>query len=155
MASIKGLCAYATTTLANQFSLVPVASNIGASITDNNLAMDNYSIGNRSIAQQNLAPTLQMVGGIIDAGGMSGRQVLTQAANSLINNYRSSKLLQDNSYQSQFMSLQSYLDSLNNRYSDLTTTGNSIATEIKKNTGTSANIGLKIPSIGEVNSTSR
>ncbi|WP_341789867.1 hypothetical protein [Rickettsia endosymbiont of Polydrusus tereticollis] len=61
----------------------------------------------------------------------SGRQVLTQAVDSLVNNYRSSKLLQD-SYQSQFMSSQSYLDSLNDRYSDLTTTGNSIATEIGK-----------------------
>nr|WP_267881766.1 conjugal transfer protein TraG N-terminal domain-containing protein [Rickettsia tamurae] len=77
-------CAHATTTLANQFSPVPVASSIGASIADNNLAMDNYSIGNRSIAQQNLAPTLQMAGGMIDDGGMrvtstsSGRQVLTK-----------------------------------------------------------------------------
>ncbi|KJV80127.1 putative conjugative transfer TraG domain protein, partial [Rickettsia hoogstraalii str. RCCE3] len=47
--------------------------------------MDNYNIGNRTIAQQNLAPTLQIAGGIIDDGGMrvtstdSGRQVLTQA----------------------------------------------------------------------------
>ncbi|KJV93158.1 conjugal transfer protein TraG N-terminal domain-containing protein, partial [Rickettsia amblyommatis] len=130
-------CAHATTTLANQFSPVPVASNIGANIADNNLSMDNYSIGNRTIAQQNLTPTLQLAGGIIDDGGMrvtstdSGRQVLTQAVDSLVNNYRSSKLLQD-SYQSQFMSSQSYLDSLNDRYSDLTTTGNSIATEIGK-----------------------
>ncbi|XVN42521.1 MAG: conjugal transfer protein TraG N-terminal domain-containing protein [Candidatus Rickettsia vulgarisii] len=130
-------CAHATTTLANQFSPVPVASNIGANIADNNLAMDNYNIGNRTIAQQNLTPTLQLAGGIIDDGGMrvistdSGRQVLTQAVDSLVNNYRSSKLLQD-SYQSQFMSSQSYLDSLNDRYSDLTTTGNSIATEIGK-----------------------
>ncbi|KJV62561.1 conjugal transfer protein TraG N-terminal domain-containing protein [Rickettsia amblyommatis] len=130
-------CAHATTTLANQFSPVPVASNIGTNIADNNLSMDNYSIGNRTIAQQNLTPTLQLAGGIIDDGGMrvtstdSGRQVLTQAVDSLVNNYRSSKLLQD-SYQSQFMSSQSYLDSLNDRYSDLTTTGNSIATEIGK-----------------------
>ncbi|WP_410525777.1 conjugal transfer protein TraG N-terminal domain-containing protein [Rickettsia fournieri] len=130
-------CAHATTTLANQFSPVPVASNIGANIADNNLAMDNYSIGNRTIAQQNLTPTLQLAGGIIDDGGMrvtstdNGRQVLTQAVDSLVNNYRSSKLLQD-SYQSQFMSSQNYLDSLNDRYSDLTTTGNSIATEIGK-----------------------
>ncbi|EER22350.1 conjugal transfer protein TraG N-terminal domain-containing protein [Rickettsia endosymbiont of Ixodes scapularis] len=130
-------CAHATTTLANQFSPVPVASSIGANIADNNLAMDNYSIGNRTIAQQNLTPTLQLAGGIIDYGGMrvtstdSGRQVLTQAVDSLVNNYRSSKLLQD-SYQSQFMSSQSYLDSLSDRYSDLTTTGNSIATEIGK-----------------------
>ncbi|KJV77069.1 putative traG protein [Rickettsia hoogstraalii str. RCCE3] len=130
-------CAHATTTLANQFSPVPVASNIGTNIADNNLSMDNYNIGNRTIAQQNFAPTLQIAGGIIDDGGMrvtstdSGRQVLTQAVDSLVNNYRSSKLLQD-SYQAQFMSSQSYLDSLNNRYSDLTTTGNSIATEIGK-----------------------
>ncbi|WP_341794393.1 conjugal transfer protein TraG N-terminal domain-containing protein [Rickettsia endosymbiont of Rhinocyllus conicus] len=130
-------CAHATTTLANQFSPVPVASSIGANIADNNLSMDNYNIGNRTIAQQNLTPTLQLAGGIIDDGGMrvtstdSGRQVLTQAVDSLVNNYRSSKLLQD-SYQSQFMSSQSYLDSLNDRYSDLTTTGNSIATEIGK-----------------------
>ena len=130
-------CAHATTTLANQFSPVPVASSIGTNIADNNLSIDNYSIGNRTIAQQNLTPTLQLAGGIIDDGGMrvtstdSGRQVLAQAVDSLINNYRSSKLLQD-SYQSQFMSSQSYLDSLNDRYSDLTTTGNSIATEIGK-----------------------
>ncbi|KJV80292.1 putative traG protein [Rickettsia hoogstraalii str. RCCE3] len=130
-------CAHATTTLANQFSPVPVASNIGTNIADNNLSMDNYNIGNRTIAQQNLAPLLQMAGGIIDDGGMrvattyEGRQVLTEAVDSLVNNYRSSKLLQD-SYQSQFMSSQSYLDSLNDRYSDLTTTGNSIATEIGK-----------------------
>ncbi|MFV9890169.1 MAG: hypothetical protein AB8U29_07160 [Rickettsia conorii subsp. raoultii] len=76
-------------------------------------------------------------GGIIEDGGMrvattyEGRQVLTEAVDSLVNNYRSSKLLQD-SYQAQFMSSQSYLDSLNNRYSDLTTTGDSIATEIGK-----------------------
>lgn len=186
-------CAHATTTLANQFSPVPVASNIGTNIADNNLSIDNYSIGNRTIAQQNLTPTLQLAGGIIDDGGMrvtstdSGRQVLTQAVDSLVNNYRSSKLLQD-SYQSQFMSSQSYLDSLNNKYSDLTTTGNSIATEIgkrlsyeeaksigitdsqylalqqmnsdsiaatdhtgssnRKGTGTSADIGLNVPSLG-------
>ncbi len=130
-------CAHATTTLVNQFSPVPVASNIGTNIADNNLSMDNYNIGNRTITQQNLTPTLQLAGGIIDDGGMrvistdSGRQVLTQAVDSLVNNYRSSKLLQD-SYQSQFMSSQSYLDSLNDRYSDLTTTGNSMATEIGK-----------------------
>nr|WP_241760919.1 conjugal transfer protein TraG N-terminal domain-containing protein [Rickettsia endosymbiont of Ixodes scapularis] len=189
-------CAHATTTLASQFLPVPVASSIGANIADNNLSMDNYNIGNRTIAQQNLAPTLQMAGGMIDDGGMrvtstdSGRQVLTQAVDSLVNNYRSSKLLQD-SYQSQFMSSQSYLDSLNDRYSDLTTTGNSMATEIgkrlsyeeaksigitdseylalqqmnsdstsatehtgssnRKSTGTSAEIGFKIPGIGGIN----
>ncbi|KJV76741.1 putative conjugative transfer TraG domain protein [Rickettsia hoogstraalii str. RCCE3] len=143
---------------------------------------------------------MQIAGGIIDDGGMrvtstdSGRQVLTQAVDSLVNNYRSSKLLQD-SYQAQFMSSQSYLDSLNNRYSDLTTTGNSIATEIgkrlsyeeaksigitdsqylalqqmnsdsiaatdhtgssnKKGTGTSADIGLNIPSLGGTKVASR
>ena len=130
-------CAHATTTLANQFSPVPVAGSIGANIADNNLSMGNYNIGNRTIAQQQLTPTLQMAGGIIDDGGMrvtstySGRQVLTEAADSLVNNYRSSKLLQD-SYQSQFMSSQSYLDSLNDRYSDLTTSGTSMAAEIGK-----------------------
>ncbi|CAK6517752.1 MAG: TraG-N domain-containing protein [Rickettsia helvetica] len=193
-------CAHATTTLANQFSPVPVASNIGTNIADNNLSMDNYNIGNRTIAQQNLTPTLQLAGGIIDDGGMrvtstdNGRQVLTEAVDSLVNNYRSSKLLQD-SYQSQFMSSQSYLDSLNDRYSDLTTTGNSIATEIgkrlsyeeaksigitdsqylalqqmnsdsiaatdhisssnRKGTGTSADIGLNIPSLGGTKVASR
>ena len=130
-------CAHATTTLANQFSPVPVAGSIGANIADNNLSMDNYNIGNRTIAQQQLTPTLQMAGGIIDDGGMrvtstySGRQVLTEAADSLVNNYRSSKLLQD-SYQSQFMNSQSYLDSLNDRYSDLTSSGTSMAAELGK-----------------------
>ncbi|UCM86398.1 MAG: conjugal transfer protein TraG N-terminal domain-containing protein [Rickettsia endosymbiont of Culicoides impunctatus] len=135
-AVLKG-CVHATTTLANQFSSISVASGIGANIADNNIAMDNYNIGNRTIAQQSLTPTLQMAGGIIDDGGMrvtstdSDRQILTEAVDSLVNNYRSSKLLQD-SYQSQFTNSQSYLDGLTDRYSDLTTTGESLATEIGK-----------------------
>ncbi|WP_375319535.1 conjugal transfer protein TraG N-terminal domain-containing protein [Candidatus Tisiphia endosymbiont of Oplodontha viridula] len=135
-AVLKG-CVHATTTLANQFSPISVASGIGANIADNNISMDNYNIGNRTIAQQSLAPTLQMAGGIIDDGGMrvtstdSGKQVLTESVDSLVNNYRSSKLLQD-SYQSQFSNSQSYLDGLTDRYSDLTTTGESLATEIGK-----------------------
>ncbi|ALN41233.1 conjugal transfer protein TraG [Rickettsia rhipicephali] len=135
-AVLKG-CVQATTVLANQFSPISVASGIGANIADNNISMDNYNIGNRTIAQQSLVPTLQMAGSIIDDGGMrvtstdSGRQVLTEAVDSLVNNYRSSKLLQD-SYQSQFTNSQSYLDGLTDRYSDLTTTGESLATEIGK-----------------------
>ncbi len=135
-AVLKG-CVHATTTLANQFSPISVASGIGANIADNNISMDNYNIGNRTIAQQSLTPTLQMAGGIIDDGGMrvtstdSGKQMLTESVDSLVNNYRSSKLLQD-SYQSQFTNSQSYLDGLTDRYSDLTTTGESLATEIGK-----------------------
>ncbi len=77
-------CAHATTTLASQFSPVAVASGIGANIADNNISMDNYNIGNRTIAQQNLAPSLQMGAGIIDDGGMrvtnsdSGKQFITR-----------------------------------------------------------------------------
>ncbi|MDR0329818.1 MAG: hypothetical protein LBH99_04075 [Rickettsia sp.] len=135
-AVLKG-CVHATTTLANQFSPISVASGIGANIADNNISMDNYNIGNRIIAQQSLTPTLQMAGGIIDDGGMrvtstdSGKQVLNESVDSLVNNYRSSKLLQD-SYQSQFTNSQSYLDGLTDRYSELTTTGESLATEIGK-----------------------
>ncbi|KJV69812.1 conjugal transfer protein TraG [Orientia tsutsugamushi] len=48
-------CAHATANLASQFSPIPVASSLGSNIVDNNLSMDNYSIGNRTISQQNLA----------------------------------------------------------------------------------------------------
>nr|WP_181411506.1 hypothetical protein [Rickettsia felis] len=46
--------------LAGQFSPLSVASSVAAGIADNNLSMDNVSIGNRTISQQNLAPSLMM-----------------------------------------------------------------------------------------------
>ncbi|KJW01984.1 putative conjugative transfer protein TraG [Orientia tsutsugamushi str. Sido] len=60
-------CAHATANLASQFSPIQVASSLGSNIVDNNLSMDNYSIGNRTISQQNLAPSLDMTAGIIDS----------------------------------------------------------------------------------------
>ncbi len=122
-AVLKG-CAHATTTLANQFSPVAVASGIGANIADNNISMDNYNIGNRTIVQQNLAPSLQLGAGIIDDGGMrvtnsdSGKQFITESVDSLVTNFRASQLWSD-SLQSQFMTAQSKMGSLTNRSSIL------------------------------------
>ncbi|KJV72219.1 putative traG protein [Orientia tsutsugamushi str. UT76] len=59
-------CAHATANLASQFSPIQVASSLGSNIVDNNLSMDNYSIGNRTISQQNLAPSLDMSASIND-----------------------------------------------------------------------------------------
>ncbi|WP_375326567.1 hypothetical protein [Candidatus Tisiphia endosymbiont of Nemotelus uliginosus] len=117
-------CAHATTTLASQFSPIAVASNLGTNIADNNLSLDNYNIGNRTIAQQNLTPSLQMGAGIIDDGGMrvtntdSGKQFITESVDSLVTNFRSSQLWSD-SLQNQFMTAQSKMGSLTNRSSIL------------------------------------
>nr|WP_232489002.1 conjugal transfer protein TraG N-terminal domain-containing protein [Orientia tsutsugamushi] len=128
-------CAHATANLASQFSPIPVASSLGSNIVDNNLSMDNYSIGNRTISQQNLAPSLHMAAGIIDDGSYrvvtanNGKQFVTQAVDSLVNNFRASAMLQAG-YQNQFMRSQSILDSLTKREADLISTGNSMAMEI-------------------------
>ena len=53
-------CSHGMSMLAGQFSPLSVASSVAAGIADNNLSMDNVSIGNRTISQQNLAPSLMM-----------------------------------------------------------------------------------------------
>ncbi|SPR03703.1 conjugal transfer protein TraG [Orientia tsutsugamushi str. Gilliam] len=130
-------CAHATANLAIQFSPIPVASSLGSNIVDNNLSMDNYSIGNRTIAQQNLAPSLHMAAGIINDGGRSvtttadGRQIINENVDSLLNNFRASAMLQAG-YQNQFTHSQSILDSLTQREANLISTGNSMAIDIGK-----------------------
>ncbi|MCC8399454.1 MAG: conjugal transfer protein TraG N-terminal domain-containing protein [Rickettsia endosymbiont of Platyusa sonomae] len=120
---LKG-CADYSTTLTSQFSPISVASGIGANIADNNISMDNYNIGNRTIAQQSFAPSLQMGSGIIDDGGMRvtntdiGRQFITESVDSLISNFRYSQVWSD-SLQGQFMTAQSKMGTLTNRSSEL------------------------------------
>ncbi len=129
-------CAHATANLASQFSPIQVASSLGSNIVDNNLSMDNYSIGNRTISQQNLAPSLHMAA-IINDGSITvtttydGREIINKNVDLLLDNYRSSALLQSG-YQNQFVRSQSNLDSLTKRESDLISTGNSITMEIGK-----------------------
>ncbi|SPR12831.1 conjugal transfer protein TraG [Orientia tsutsugamushi] len=133
--SVIKACAHATANLASQFSPIQVASSLGSNIVDNNLSMDNYSIGNRTISQQNLAPLLYMADNIIDYGsykiitGNNGEQFVIQTVDSLVNNFRSSALLQTG-YQNQFISSQSKLNSLTQREANLISTGNSMAMEI-------------------------
>ncbi|SPR03381.1 conjugal transfer protein TraG [Orientia tsutsugamushi str. Gilliam] len=128
-------CAHATANLASQFSPIPVASSLGSNIVDNNLSMDNYSIGNRTISQQNLVPSLDMTASIINYGsykiitGNNGEQFVIQTVHSLETNFRSSALLQTG-YQNQFVHSQSNLDSLTKKESNLISTGNSITMEI-------------------------
>ncbi|KJV71050.1 putative conjugative transfer TraG domain protein [Orientia tsutsugamushi str. TA716] len=98
--------------------------------------MDNYSIGNRTISQQNLAPSLHMAA-IINDGSITvtttddGRQIIHENVDSLGNNFRSSALIQTG-YQNQFLSSQSNLDSLTKKESNLISTGNSMAIDIGK-----------------------
>ncbi|BAG39861.1 putative conjugative transfer protein TraG [Orientia tsutsugamushi str. Ikeda] len=128
-------CAHATANLASQFSPIQVASSLGSNIVDNNLSMDNYSIGNRTISQQNLAPSLDMTASIINYGsykiitGNNGEQFVIQTVDSLGNNFRSSALLQTG-YQNQFVSSQSMLNSLTQKEANLISTGNSMAIDI-------------------------
>ncbi|WP_342637738.1 conjugal transfer protein TraG N-terminal domain-containing protein [Orientia tsutsugamushi] len=128
-------CAHATANLASQFSPIQVASSLGSNIVDNNLSMDNYSIGNRTISQQNLAPLLYMADNIIDYGSYrvittaDGRQIINENVDSLVKNFRSSAMLQAG-YQNQFVSSQSMLNSLTEREANLISTGNSMAMEI-------------------------
>ncbi|KJV52181.1 putative traG protein [Orientia tsutsugamushi str. Kato PP] len=128
-------CAHATANLASQFSPIQVASSLGSNIVDNNLSMDNYSIGNRTISQQNLAPSLDMTDSIINYGshkiiiGNNGEQFVIQTVHSLETNFRSSALLQTG-YQNQFVSSQSMLNSLTQKEANLISTGNSMAMEI-------------------------
>ncbi|KJV74040.1 tetratricopeptide repeat family protein [Orientia tsutsugamushi str. UT76] len=128
-------CAHATANLASQFSPIQVASSLGSNIVDNNLSMDNYSIGNRTISQQNLAPSLHMADNIIDYGsykiitGNNGEQFVIQTVHSLETNFRSSALLQTG-YQNQFVSSQSMLNSLTQKEANLISTGNSMAIDI-------------------------
>ncbi|KJW06862.1 putative conjugative transfer TraG domain protein, partial [Orientia tsutsugamushi str. UT144] len=112
-----------------------VASSLGSNIVDNNLSMDNYSIGNRTISQQNLAPSLDMTDSIINYGSYKifrtadGRQIINENVDSLGNNFRSYALIQTG-YQNQFVHSQSMLNSLTQRESDLISTGNSMAIDI-------------------------
>ncbi|KJV51204.1 putative traG protein [Orientia tsutsugamushi str. Gilliam] len=135
--SVIKACAHATANLASQFSPIQVASSLGSNIVDNNLSMDNYSIGNRTISQQNLAPSLHMADNIIDYGsykiitGNNGEQFVIQTVHSLETNFRSSALLQTG-YQNQFVSSQSMLNSLTQKEADLISTGNSMAIDIGK-----------------------
>ncbi|WP_109490456.1 conjugal transfer protein TraG N-terminal domain-containing protein [Orientia tsutsugamushi] len=128
-------CAHATANLASQFSPIQVASSLGSNIVDNNLSMDNYSIGNRTISQQNLAHSLDMTDSIINYGSYKifrtadGRQIINENVDSLGNNFRSSALIQTG-YQNQFLSSQSKLNSLTQREANLISTGNSMAMEI-------------------------
>ncbi|KJV75917.1 putative traG protein [Orientia tsutsugamushi str. UT76] len=128
-------CAHATANLASQFSPMHVASSLGSNIVDNNLSMDNYSIGNRTISQQNLAPSLDMTDSIINYGSYKifrtadGRQIINENVDSLLNNFRSSAMLQAG-YQNQFVHSQSMLNSLTQKESNLISTGNSMAMEI-------------------------
>nr|WP_245406547.1 conjugal transfer protein TraG N-terminal domain-containing protein [Orientia tsutsugamushi] len=132
--SVIKACAHATANLASQFSPIQVASSLGSNIVDNNLSMDNYSIGNRTISQQNLAPSLHMAA-IINDGSIKvtttddGRQIINKNVDLLLDNYRSSALLQSG-YQNQFVRSQSNLDSLTKKESNLISTGNSITMEI-------------------------
>ncbi|WP_371253287.1 conjugal transfer protein TraG [Orientia tsutsugamushi] len=127
-------CAHATANLASQFSPIQVASSLGSNIVDNNLSMDNYSIGNRTISQQNLAPSLHMAA-IINDGSITvtttddGRQIINKNVDLLGNNFRSSALIQTG-YQNQFLSSQSKLNSLTQKEANLISTGNSMAMEI-------------------------
>ncbi|BAG40597.1 putative conjugative transfer protein TraG [Orientia tsutsugamushi str. Ikeda] len=133
--SVIKACAHATANLASQFSPIQVASSLGSNIVDNNLSMDNYSIGNRTISQQNLAPSLDMTDSIINYGsykiitGNNGEQFVIQTVDSLGNNFRSSALLQTG-YQNQFTRSQSILDSLTQKEANLISTGNSMAIDI-------------------------
>ncbi|QES96408.1 conjugal transfer protein TraG N-terminal domain-containing protein [Orientia tsutsugamushi] len=133
--SVIKACAHATANLASQFSPIQVASSLGSNIVDNNLSMDNYSIGNRTISQQNLAPLLYMADNIIDYGSYrvittaDGRQIINENVDSLVKNFRSSAMLQAG-YQNQFVSSQSMLNSLTEREANLISTGNSMAMEI-------------------------
>ncbi|WP_371222850.1 conjugal transfer protein TraG N-terminal domain-containing protein [Orientia tsutsugamushi] len=127
-------CAHATANLASQFSPIQVASSLGSNIVDNNLSMDNYSIGNRTIFQQNLAPSLDMSASINDGSIKvtttdDGRQIINKNVDLLLDNYRSSALLQSG-YQNQFVSSQSMLNSLTQKESNLISTGNSMAIDI-------------------------
>nr|WP_245406695.1 conjugal transfer protein TraG N-terminal domain-containing protein [Orientia tsutsugamushi] len=127
-------CAHATANLASQFSPIQVASSLGSNIVDNNLSMDNYSIGNRTIFQQNLAPSLDMSASINDGSIKvtttdDGRQIINENVDSLGNNFRSSALIQTG-YQNQFLSSQSRLNSLTQKESNLISTGNSMAIDI-------------------------
>ncbi|SPM45898.1 conjugal transfer protein TraG [Orientia tsutsugamushi] len=132
--SVINACAHATANLASQFSPIQVASSLGSNIVDNNLSMDNYSIGNRTISQQNLAPLLHMAA-IINDGSITvtttddGRQIINKNVDLLLDNYRSSALLQSG-YQNQFVRSQSNLDSLTKKESNLISTGNSMAIDI-------------------------
>ncbi|SPR03392.1 conjugal transfer protein TraG N-terminal domain-containing protein [Orientia tsutsugamushi] len=133
--SVINACAHATANLASQFSPIQVASSLGSNIVDNNLSMDNYSIGNRTISQQNLAPSLDMTDSIINYGSYKifrtadGRQIINENVDSLGNNFRSSALIQTG-YQNQFVHSQSMLNSLTQKESNLISTGNSMAMEI-------------------------
>ncbi|BAG40313.1 putative conjugative transfer protein TraG [Orientia tsutsugamushi str. Ikeda] len=133
--SVIKACAHATANLASQFSPIQVASSLGSNIVDNNLSMDNYSIGNRTISQQNLAPSLDMTDSIINYGsykiitGNNGEQFVIQTVDSLGNNFRSSALIQTG-YQNQFLSSQSTLNSLTQKEANLISTGNSMAIDI-------------------------
>ncbi|KJV77339.1 putative traG protein [Orientia tsutsugamushi str. UT76] len=135
--SVIKACAHATANLASQFSPIQVASSLGSNIVDNNLSMDNYSIGNRTISQQNLAPSLDMTDSIINYGshkiiiGNNGEQFVIQTVHSLETNFRSSALLQTG-YQNQFVHSQSMLNSLTQKEANLISTGNSITMEIGK-----------------------
>ncbi|MGI4753250.1 MAG: hypothetical protein ACRYE8_05955, partial [Janthinobacterium lividum] len=128
-------CSHGMSILAGQFSPLSVASSVAAGIADNNLSMDNVSIGNRTISQQNLAPSLMMGDGVIDDGGMrvtttdDGRQFITESIDTLSTNFRASDLLQS-SLSDQYAATSSRLDSLSSKDSMLRTMSGQQALEL-------------------------
>lgn len=128
-------CSYGMSMIAGQFSPLSVASSVAAGIADNNLSMDNVSIGNRTISQQNLAPSLMMGEGIIDDGGMrvtttdDGRQFITESVDTLSTNFRASDLLQS-SLSDQYAATSSRLNSLSSKDSMLRTMSGQQALEL-------------------------
>lgn len=128
-------CSHGMSILAGQFSPLSVASSVAAGIADNNLSMDNVSIGNRTISQQNLAPSLMMGDGIIDDGGMrvtttdDGRQFITESVDTLSTNFRASDLLQS-SLSDQYAATSSRLNSLSSKDSMLRTMSGQQALEL-------------------------
>ncbi|WP_256621477.1 conjugal transfer protein TraG N-terminal domain-containing protein [Rickettsia sp. TH2014] len=128
-------CSHGMSILAGQFSPLSVASSVAAGIADNNLSMDNVSIGNRTISQQNLAPSLMMGDGIMDDGGMrvtttdDGRQFITESVDTLSTNFRASDLLQS-SLSDQYAATSSRLNSLSSKDSMLRTMSGQQALEL-------------------------
>lgn len=128
-------CSHGMSILAGQFSPLSVASSVAAGIADNNLSMDNVGIGNRTISQQNLAPSLMMGDGIIDDGGMrvtttdDGRQFITESVDTLSTNFRASDLLQS-SLSDQYAATSSGLNSLSSKDSMLRTMSGQQALEL-------------------------
>jgi conjugal transfer mating pair stabilization protein TraG len=110
---------YTFSSMVERLSPVGVGASIGAASVDNNINMDNVSIGNRQLAQQNVGANLNM-GTSLDTGAIKttqstgGTTFIDEKASNLARNYRGSQM-ESTAINDAYSKQISHMDSLSQR----------------------------------------